>query len=90
MWRVEYQKRFLKELSALPNKVRKKIELFVFNEMPGKSPFDLGGVEKMSGYPDKYKVRFGEFRVGLTIDSKNSIVRFERVANRKDIYKIFP
>lgn len=90
MWRVEYQKRFLKELAALPEPVQKKIELFAFNEMTRKNPFEVGCIEKMSGYPDKYKARFGEFRVGLTIDSKNSVVRFERVANRKDIYRFFP
>ncbi|MEI6233932.1 MAG: type II toxin-antitoxin system RelE/ParE family toxin [Planctomycetota bacterium] len=90
MWRVEYQKRFLKELAALPNPFRKRIETFAFNEMPGQNPFGLGCIEKMAGYPDKYKARFGEFRAGLTIYSKSKVVRFERVGNRKEIYRTFP
>jgi len=70
--------------------IRKKIEEFVFKELPGQIPFGIGCIEKMSGYPDKYKARFRQFQIGLTIDSRTSIVRVERVGDRKNIYKIFP
>ena len=90
MWRVEYQKRFLKELARLQPAVRKRAEVIAFEEMPRSNPFQLGYVEKMTGYKDKYKIRIGEFRMGLTIDSKISLITFERVADRKDIYRVFP
>jgi mRNA interferase RelE/StbE len=30
MWKIEYTKRFLKELAALPKEVQSRIELIVF------------------------------------------------------------
>lgn len=44
----------------------------------------------MTGYIDKYKIRFGKYRVGIILDNKFKKVIFCRVAHRKDIYKIFP
>jgi len=90
MWRVRLQKRFLKEMALLPPHIRKKVEEIALRVMPKSDPFQLGYVEKMTGYADKYKIRVGQFRIGLTIDSTNRVVLFERVADRKDIYKIFP
>ena len=90
MWKVEYTKRFLKELSKLPNKVKVQAERVVFEELPLTNPFDLGYVEHMTGYPDKYKIRIGKYRIGLTIDKPNKLVICERIAHRRDIHRIFP
>lgn len=78
-------------MANLPPHVRRQAEQIALKDMPvAASPFSLGCVEKMAGYPDKYKIRIGDFRVGLTIDSRESIVLFERVADRKEIYRVFP
>ena len=44
----------------------------------------------MKGYKDKYKIRVGDYRIGLTIDKKNQTTVCQRVAHRREIYKIFP
>lgn len=44
----------------------------------------------MQGYSDKYKIRMGQYRVGLTIDNGTQTLIFERVAHRREIYRIFP
>jgi mRNA interferase RelE/StbE len=86
---TEYRKGFLKELSKLPSEYRKRIEEFVFNELPeAKTITELEKLERMKGYPGYYKVRFGPYRVGLNFDNKILIV--ERVLHRKEIYKYFP
>ena len=90
MWNVEYKKIFLKELAGLPGEVRSKIEKIVFEELTTKNPFSLGFIEKMSGYKDKYKARVGNYRIGLTIQKNKPLITINRVAHRKDIYKIFP
>jgi mRNA interferase RelE/StbE len=90
MWNVEYSKRFLKELANLPDKVRTRVEVIVFQELKTENPFALGYLEKMTGYTDKYKIRVGEYRVGVSIDTKSKTIMCQRVANRKDIYKVFP
>jgi len=90
MWKVEYTKRFIKELSELPNIVQVQAERIVFEELSGSNPFSLGYLERMRGYPDKYKIRLGDYRIGIRIDKKNNLIICQRIAHRKDIYRIFP
>jgi len=90
MWKIEYTKRFLKELSKVPKEVRAKAESIVFEELLSTNPFDLGYLEHMTGYPDKYKIRIGKYRMGITIDKVNNLLICQRIAHRKDIYRVFP
>ncbi len=90
MWKVEYAKRFLKELSHLPKDIQTKAEEIVFNELSSSNPFELGYIERMTGYKDKYKIRLGSYRIGIVIDKDNQIIVCQRIAHRKEIYKIFP
>lgn len=90
MWKVEYTKRFLKELSKLPKEIQTKAEEIVFSGSLTSNPFELGYIERMTGYPDKYKIRLGNYRIGITIDKDNQIIVCQRIAHRKDIYRIFP
>lgn len=90
MWKIEYKKRFLKELSKLPENIQAQIEKKVFKELICDNPFDLGYLEQMKGYPEKYKIRIGQYRIGVTIDKQNKIIICNRIAHRKDIYKFFP
>ena len=90
MWKIEYTKRFLKELSKLPKEIQAKAEKIVFEELLSAKPFDLGYLERMTGYPDKYKIRIGKYRVGITIDKTNRLLICQRIAHHKDIYRVFP
>ncbi len=90
MWKVEYTKRFLKELVKLSKEIQTKAEEIVFNELPSSNPFERGYVERMTGYPDKYKIRVGNYRIGITIDKDKQVIACQRIAHRKDIYKVFP
>jgi mRNA interferase RelE/StbE len=90
MWKVEYTKRFLKELASLPQDTQSRVESIVFNELKSENPFELGYLSKMKGYKDKYKIRVGNYRIGLTIDKKEQTIICQRVAHRREIYQIFP
>jgi len=90
MWKIEYSKRFLKELSKLPEEIQRQAEELVFGELLLVNPFDVGSIERMKGYPDKYKVRVGKYRIGITLDKRQKRLTFQRIAHRKDIYKKFP
>jgi mRNA interferase RelE/StbE len=90
MWTVEYTRKFLKELAALPIEIRSRIEPIVFEALESVAPFELGYLEKMKGYSDKYKIRIGDYRVGITLDKKNQTIICERIAHRREIYRIFP
>ncbi|MEH2088737.1 type II toxin-antitoxin system RelE family toxin [Nostoc sp.] len=90
MWQVEYTKRFLKELAALPVEVQSRLEPIIFQELESENPFELGYLEKLKGYSDKYKIRVGDYRIGITLDQETKTLICQRVAHRKDIYRIFP
>ena len=90
MWKIEYTKRFLKELSNLPNEIQVQAEKIIFEELLSSNPFDLGYLEHMVGYPDKYKIRIGKYRIGITVDKSQKSLICQRIAHRKDIYRIFP
>lgn len=84
-----YQKRFLHELADIPSPIRSNIEKFVFEDVLQLTSVETSGkIERMTGYKGYYKVRFGDYRVGIKVEGDTVI--FERVKNRKDIYKFFP
>jgi mRNA interferase RelE/StbE len=86
---VSYSKKFLKQLAGVPGEIRVKIENFAFNELVSVSSVSsLGKVEKMQGYDGFYKVRFGNYRVGLVIENERITVK--TVMHRREIYKFFP
>ncbi len=90
MWKVEYKKQFLKELSKLPRDVQAQAEKTVFEDLICENPFNLGYLEQMKGYPGKYKIRIGQYRIGITADKHEKIIVCNRIAHRKDIYRVFP
>ena len=47
-----------------------------------------GNIEQMTGHKNYYKVRFGDFRVGLL--KERDTIEVLRVLHRKEIYKYFP
>lgn len=87
---IVYTKTFLKDLAkVIPVKRRQQIEKFVFEDLPViESLVHAGNIEKMTGYKNHYKVRFGDYRVGIF--KNNNIIELQRVLNRKEIYKFFP
>lgn len=61
----------------------------MFEDLPPLSSIEnAGNIEKMTGYKYHYKIRFGDYRVGM-LKNSNSI-ELQRVLNRKEIYKYFP
>ncbi|BAY23174.1 hypothetical protein NIES2100_29380 [Calothrix sp. NIES-2100] len=49
---------------------------------------EVNNVKKLKADGDYYRIRVGDYRIGLTI-SDNAIV-FVRALQRKDIYRYFP
>jgi mRNA interferase RelE/StbE len=87
--KVEYSKKFLKQLAEVPRDIRSRIENFVFDELVSTSSiYEMGKIEKMKGYDGFYKVRFGNYRLGLVIE--NEMISVKTVMHRREIYKFFP
>jgi mRNA interferase RelE/StbE len=49
---------------------------------------EIKSLKKLKGFKDAYRIRIGDFRMGVFIEA--DIVIFARIAHRKDIYNIFP
>ena len=89
-WGVLYTRTFLKEISRLPIDVRKRVEAIAFGEAIKQDPFLAGKTQKLTGYQTYYKIRVGDHRIGLHIDSNQQLVEFQRVLHRREIYRQFP
>ena len=87
--RTTYKKKFLKDLNSVPEPVKEKIQEIVFEKIPCTDNVQqINGIKKMKGYSDYYRIRFSEYRIGISV--KEDRVVFLRVLHRKDIYKYFP
>lgn len=85
-----YRKIFLKDLAAIPQHYRSRIERLVFDQIPASenifSDFDI---HKMKGFEQYYRIRTGKYRIGCKITDDATII-FCRVKSRKEIYRVFP
>jgi mRNA interferase RelE/StbE len=88
--KVEFDKSFEKSLRHINNPSilqRLKRIIIQFDNSPSLS--ELPNIKKLTGFSNYYRIRMGDYRVGIEMINKNTI-RFIVIAHRKDIYKIFP
>ena len=50
--------------------------------------FDVSSVKKLSGHPDAYRIRVGDYRLGVFYSEKK--ITIARFIKRGDIYSLFP
>lgn len=87
--KVQFKESFLKELKKLQNKKLKDsiYECIVQAENAGKLS-EIKNLKKLKGYNIYYRIRIGDYRIGLKIEEK--VIFFVVFEHRKDIYKDFP
>ena len=86
---VQFRDSFSKDLRNIKNKdlldrIREALEHIENTQ----NPHDITNLKKLKGGSNYYRIRVGEFRIGLTIE--NDTVAFVRCLNRKEIYRYFP
>ena len=83
---ILHKKTFLKELKKLPKDIRVKVERLCFDILPDiKNLADIKGLEKLIGYYNYYKVRFGDYRVGIEIDIEKKVIVCCRVTQKRNL-----
>ncbi|MEQ8361950.1 MAG: hypothetical protein RH948_03720 [Cyclobacteriaceae bacterium] len=86
---VAFLKKFSKDLDKITQPKDRKALLEVIKSVKEVNKLeDVPGVKKLTGFNDAFRIRSGNYRIGVFVDGK--VVQFARVAHRKDIYKIFP
>lgn len=87
---VEFDKSFSKSIIRLKDKsIAQKLEELINVLESGNSLAAVTNLKKLSGFHSYYRIRIGDYRVGLERINDDTI-RLIVVAHRKDIYKIFP
>lgn len=87
--KVEFNESFLKDLKAVRDKaVLAKVKNAIDKIESAETLEQISNLKKMRGPRDYFRVRVGDFRIGLKLDSDSLI--FIRFLNRKDIYRFFP
>jgi len=85
-----YQPTFIKDFKALRSlTVFQQIHKHVFKDIPIYLTLgDISNLKKLKGEENIYRIRVGDYRIGIVID-KDTVI-FERVLHRKEIYRCFP
>jgi mRNA interferase RelE/StbE len=88
--KVEFDKSFEKSLDRIRNKtLYPGIERVILEFEEAKSVNEIQNVKKLTGFRNYFRVRLGEYRIGIETIDKNTI-RFIIIAHRKEIYRLFP
>lgn len=86
---VEFLDKFNRDLEKINQKsVKKAIEKAICKVEEADGISQLPSLKKLSGHKSAYRIRIGDYRIGIFID--RNLVQFGRIAHRKDIYKLFP
>ena len=87
---VEFDKSFFKSLDQLKSStIATRIETTISIFENAESLQVISNIKKLSGYKNYYRLRSGDYRLGLELINQKTI-RFIVIAHRKDIYNIFP
>jgi mRNA interferase RelE/StbE len=88
--KVVFDHSFDKSLDKISDKhIKDKIIDVIIGIESAKSLIDIANVKKMQGFKTFYRIRVGDYRVGVELED-SSTMRLIVVLHRKDIYKKFP
>ncbi len=80
---------FAKDLRAIRNKeLLNRIKETISQAEKAQTSQDITNLKRLRGGSNYYRVRIGEYRIGLIIESDTAT--FVRCLNRKEIYRYFP
>ena len=86
---VAFTKTFSKQIDALRDESLKlRLAQAVQNVMRANTLQDIINLKKMKGHSAAYRIKIGDYRVGLFFE--DGLIIFAYMAHRKDIYNHFP
>ncbi|MCI5150558.1 MAG: type II toxin-antitoxin system RelE/ParE family toxin [Candidatus Electrothrix sp. MAN1_4] len=86
---VRFESKFSKDLQKLnEQKLLRKIKELILSCKEASSLAEIRQLKKLKGYDTFYRVRIGNYRIGLELVGNDLI--FVRCLHRKDVYRYFP
>ena len=88
--RLRYAKSFEKDIEEIRHiaEIRKRLAAVIENLKTIGSFRELHGIRKIEGYENYYRLRVGDYRLGVKLDGDT--VELIRFLHRKEIYRRFP
>jgi len=87
---VEFDRSFDKSLNKIQDPtILRRLRRVIIQLENSPSLLQVPNIVKLTGYTDYYRIRIGDYRVGIEVINSTTI-RFIIIANRKNIYKNFP
>lgn len=86
---IRYHVQFNRDLRRLRNpSLAQSVEQIISELKAASSLIDVRGVIRLRGEGLHYRIRIGEYRLGITQDGNGIILR--RLLHRSEIYRNFP
>ena len=87
--RVTFRESFTKDLSFIRDQaLLKRIRQIIEHLENSKSPSEIHGIKKLQGSKTAYRIRSGDYRMGMFIEE--GCIEVTRFLHRKEIYRRFP
>jgi mRNA interferase RelE/StbE len=87
--KVVYSSTFAKDLQDVRDpSARRMLEKLIVQMKEAQSLADLSNVKKLRGAPNAFRLRVGDFRLGLFLTGDT--LTLHRFLDRKDMYRSFP
>ncbi|TLU99134.1 type II toxin-antitoxin system RelE family toxin [Dyadobacter luticola] len=86
--RYEYTRAFIRDTKKLPEDIRADIKAIIEQVNLAAGLVEIGNLKKMKGFSNAYRVRIGDYRIGIFLEEDTVI--FARVLHRKEVYRFFP
>ena len=87
--KVAYEAAFLRDLKRVRSKkVRRRVQRVIEEVKKASAPHEILGLTKLRSYATFYRIRVGDYRIGVEIVGDTVI--FVRCLHRRDIYRYFP
>jgi len=87
---ILYTKSFSKDLDTIrhESKIKERLLDLIGQIKRVETLSDISGVKKMEGSPGYFRIRLGDYRLGIKVTENN--IEMIRFLHRKEIYRRFP
>lgn len=87
--KIVFLRLLLKDIQAIQDKKTKAKLKGVIGKLKAIENFgQFPEVTKMKGFPNAYRIRIGDYRLGIILEQ--DCIQLARFVKRNDIYKVFP
>ncbi|WP_428656836.1 type II toxin-antitoxin system RelE family toxin [Runella sp.] len=68
--KYDYENAYLRDAKKLPDSVISLLQNIILSVREAKKLQDIPNLKKLSGYKNAYRIRIGDYRIGLYVEGK--------------------